>query len=224
MIIVNFPHNPTGATVTAAQQAELVELAAGVGAYLVWDGAFRELVYEGPPLPEPVLAYERAVSLGTFSKAYGLPGLRVGWCLAHPHVFAPMMRVRDYVTLHLSPLVERLAERVVRQGDALLAPRLRLARHNRDVVERWVAESNGLVEWARPAGGVTAFPRLPLVPDVEAFCHELARTHRVLLVPGSAFGQPQHVRLGFGRGTARLEEALGRTAALLEATAAPVPA
>lgn len=221
MIIVNFPHNPTGATVTPAQQAELVALAAGVGAYLVWDGAFSELVYDAPPLPEPVLAYDRALSLGTFSKAYGLPGLRVGWCLAHPDVFAPMMRVRDYVTLHLSPLVERIAERAVRGADALLAPRLALARHNREVLARWVAEQGELVEWARPAGGVTAFPRLPLVPDVEAFCHALARRHRVLLVPGSAFGQPQHVRLGFGRSTAELEEALSRMASLLAETAAP---
>jgi capreomycidine synthase len=221
MIIVNFPHNPTGATVTPAQQAELVALAAGVGAWLVWDGAFSELVYDAPPLPEPVLAYDRALSLGTFSKAYGLPGLRVGWCLAHPDVFAPMMRVRDYVTLHLSPLVERIAERAVRGADALLAPRLALARHNREVLGRWVAQQGELVEWARPAGGVTAFPRLPLVPDVEAFCHALARRHRVLLVPGSAFGQPQHVRLGFGRSTAELEEALSRVASLLAETAAP---
>ena len=221
MIIVNFPHNPTGATVTPAQQAELVALAAEAGAYLVWDGAFSELVYDAPPLPEPALAYDRALSLGTFSKAYGLPGLRVGWCLAHPDVFAPMMRVRDYVTLHLSPLVERIAERAVRGADALLAPRLELARHNREVLARWVAEQGELVEWTRPAGGVTAFPRLPLVPDVEAFCHALARRHRVLLVPGSAFGQPQHVRLGFGRSTAELEEALSRMASLLAETAAP---
>ncbi|HET7461933.1 MAG TPA: capreomycidine synthase [Longimicrobium sp.] len=221
MIIVNFPHNPTGATMTAGQQAELIELAARHGAYLVWDGAFTELVYDAPPLPEPVLAYERAISMGTFSKAYGLPGLRVGWALAHPAVFAPMMRVRDYVTLHLSPMVERLAERVVRNADALIQPRLALARHNRAIVGRWVEENAELVEWALPAGGVTGFPRFPLVPDVEAFCHELARKERVLLVPGSAFGHAQHVRLGFGRDTAELEEALARTARLLAETAEP---
>jgi capreomycidine synthase len=222
MIVVNFPHNPTGATLTPAQQAELIELAAKHGAYLVWDGAFSELVYDAPPLPEPVLAYERAISLGTFSKAYGLPGLRVGWAFAHPAVFAPMMRVRDYVTLHLSPMVERLAERVARGADALIRPRLALARHNRGVLGAWVEENADLVQWAVPAGGVSGFPRFPRVPDVEAFCHELARRHRVLLVPGSAFGHAQHVRLGFGRDTAELVEALGRTAELLAESAAAV--
>ncbi|HEX2187828.1 MAG TPA: capreomycidine synthase [Longimicrobiaceae bacterium] len=223
MVVVNFPHNPTGATLTAAQQDELIAACDRAGAYLLWDNAFAELAHDAPPLPEPALKYERAVSTGTFSKAYGLPGLRVGWCFATPEVLERMVRVRDYVTLHLSPLVEMVAERAVRGADRLLAERLGLARRNRAVAAAWAAEHPGRVEWVSPAGGVTAFPRLA-VPDVDAFCHRLAREERVLLVPGSCFGHPRHVRLGFGRSTEALEEGLSRLSRLLERAAVPVPA
>ena len=221
MVVVNFPHNPTGATLTAGQQDALIAACDRVGAYLLWDNAFLELVHDAPPLPEPVLRYERAISTGTFSKAYGLPGLRVGWCFAAPEVLEQLVRVRDYVTLHLSPLVEMIAERAVDRADRLLAERLGLARLNREVLAGWVEEHAELVSWVPPRGGVTAFPRLERVPDVEAFCHRLAREQRVLLVPGNCFGHPRHVRLGFGRSTETLEGGLSRLSHLLHAAAAP---
>ncbi|HEV2148428.1 MAG TPA: capreomycidine synthase [Longimicrobiaceae bacterium] len=221
MVVVNFPHNPTGATLAPEQQDELIAACERVGAYLLCDNAFQELVHDGPPLPEPVLRYERAISTGTFSKAYGLPGLRVGWCFAAPEVLEQMVRVRDYVTLHLSPLVEMIAERAIDGADRLLAERLGLARMNREVVAEWVEDHADFVEWVPPRGGVAAFPRLHAVPDVEAFCHRLAQEQRVLLVPGSCFGHPQHVRLGFGRSTRVLEEGLARLSHLLQGTAAP---
>jgi capreomycidine synthase len=220
MVIVNFPHNPTGVTISAAELDGLIAAAARVGAWLVWDGAFTELTYEAAPLPDPTLAYDRAVSMGTLSKAYGLPGVRVGWCLGPPQVLDRMVQVRDYLTLHLSPVVELLAERAVRHGDRIVADRRVLARENRARVDRWVAGQDGAVSWTLPAGGVCGFPRLHNVPDVEAFCHRLAREHRVLLVPGTCFGVEGHVRLGFGRATAELETGLSRLSeALREAPA-----
>jgi len=221
MVVVNFPHNPTGATLDPAGQDALIAACDRAGAYLVWDNAFLELTHDAPPLPEPVLTYERAISTGTFSKAYGLPGLRVGWCFAAPEVLEQMIRVRDYVTLHLSPLVEMIAERAVRHADRLLAERTGLARRNRGVLAAWVEEHGDLVAWAPPRGGVTAFPRLHAVPDVEAFCHRLAREERVLLVPGVCFGHAQHVRLGFGRATEALEEGLARLSRQLREAAVP---
>ncbi len=210
MIVVNFPHNPTGATVTPEQQDELIDIAARAGAYLVWDRAFAELTYDAAPLPDPGATYERAISIGTLSKAYGLPGLRLGWCLAAPEVLRRCIRVRDYLTLHLSPLVELIATRAVEKADLLLAPRRRQARRNRRMLARWVAEQDGRVEWVLPAAGVCAFPRLGQVGDVDGFCRRLAEEQRVLLVPGTCFGQPRHVRLGFGGPPRRLEEGLSR--------------
>ncbi|HEX6038562.1 capreomycidine synthase [Longimicrobium sp.] len=218
MIVVNFPHNPTGTTLTVEEQDALVAVAERAGAWLLWDGAFADLTYDTAPLPDPGLRYARAVSLGTLSKGFGLPGLRVGWCLADPAVLDRMARVRDYLTLHLSPLVELIAERVVDAADRILGPRRAAARRNRQTVDAWMARQDGLIRWTLPAGGVCGFPRLE-VPDVEAFCHALAREQRVLLVPGTCFGWPGHARLGFGGAPDVLRDGLDRLAGALRAAA-----
>ncbi len=218
MVVVNFPHNPTGASLSREEQLRLIGIVERVGAYLVWDGAFAELVYDSAPLPEVGLLYEKGVSFGTLSKVYGLPGLRVGWCLAAPGLLEKMVRVRDYVTLHLSPLVELIAERAVRHADRLVALRFEQAKRNLEIVAGWAASEDGRVGWVRPAGGVTAFPRLPM-PDTEPLCRRLAEDHKVLLVPGSCFGHPAHVRLGFGGASAQLERGLAHLSSLLRSGA-----
>jgi len=223
MVIVNFPHNPTGATVTAEEQRQIIEAVAGVNAYLVWDAAFAELTYEGAPLATPSLLYDRAITLGTLSKGYGLAGLRVGWCIAPPELLAGFVHWRDYTTLYLSPLVEAVAQRAVEQAGTLLGVRLDRARKNLNILAGWVAEHAEHVEWVRPRGGVTAFLRLRRVEDVETFCHRLARERGTLLVPGVCFNRPEHVRLGFGGPTPELVEGLARLSSLLREAAAEAP-
>lgn len=218
-VVVNFPHNPTGASLARDEQEELIAAAAGVGAYLVWDAAFAELTYDSAPLPDPTLSYERAVSTGTLSKAYGLPGLRVGWLLAPPEVLERCALVRDHINLHLSPLVELVARRVVEHADRLCGIRLRQARKNLALLAEWAAGHAEHVEFTPPRGGVCAFPRLRGLADTEAFCHRLARARRVLLVPGRCFGAPQHVRLGFGGETEAFAEGLRRLGSQLESRA-----
>jgi len=217
MVVVNFPHNPTGATLTREEQERLIRTVADVGAYLVWDGAFAELTYDAPPLPDPVLQYDRALSMGTLSKAYGLPGLRVGWCLGSPEVLEKFARLRDYTILHLSPLVELLARHVIEKAEVLVSRRLETARRNRERVEAWIEEHREDVEWVPPAGGVCGFVRFRGDRDVEELCHRLAREHRVLLVPGSCFHAPEHARLGFGGSPEELEQGLGALSRALRA-------
>lgn len=216
MVIVNFPHNPTGASVSVEQQTDLINMVSEVGAYLVWDAAFAELTYDSPPLPDVSLLYDKAISTGTLSKAYGLPGLRVGWCLASPDVLARCVHLRDYTTLALSPLVELIAQRAIEKADRLLNIRLQQARNNLEIVAEWVDQNGEFVEWARPQGGVTAFPSFRDIPDIEAFCHRLVNSYGVLLVPGTCFNHPNHVRLGFGGSTANLKEGLSRLSRLLK--------
>lgn len=210
MIVVNFPHNPTGASLTPAEQDELIELAASAGAYLIWDAAFAELTYDSPVLPEPGERYHRAITLGTLSKAFGLPGLRVGWCLAAPDVLERLVRLRDYTTLALSPLVEHVATRVIENADLLLQPRLAQAGHNLELLLSWANRHREFVSIVRPQGGVSVFMRLYDVDDIEDFCRELADKYSVLLIPGTSFGNPNHVRLGFGCATRDLTPALSR--------------
>ncbi|WTW91942.1 capreomycidine synthase [Streptomycetaceae bacterium NBC_01309] len=215
MVIANFPHNPTGVTLAADQQRELVELCADADAYLLWDGAFADLTHEpAEPLPDPAAFYDKCISTGTFSKAYGLPGLRFGWCHGRPDVLAALLPMRDRMTLALSPLVERLATAVLGQADTLLAPRLAQARRNREILTDWIADQERRIASEPAAGGVTIFPRV-MVPDVREFCEHLLSDEDLLLVPGDCFGHPDRVRLGFGGPTDDLLEGLDRLARAL---------
>lgn len=152
-IIVNFPQNPTGATLTGTELHRLFAIADGVGAYVLWDGAFTDLTYDAPPLPSAPALYDRAVGFGTFSKAFGLPGLRFGWCVAPPALLTECVRIRDYTTLHVSPLVELLALGVLDNAQAFIRPRLEQAATGRATLLEWAAAHPDLVSSRpRPAG------------------------------------------------------------------------
>jgi len=211
MIVVNFPHNPTGMSITAAEQAELISIAAEAGAWLVWDHAFGELTYTAEPLPLPD-GYDRCIAFGTFSKSYGLAGLRVGWCLAPPELLARMALLRDYIALYVSPVLEFLAEQAVRHADRIVALQRAHARGNLGLLREWADGLPELVRLAAPDGGVTAFVELLGQPDVVRSCRRLAQRHRVLLVPGACFGDAyrDYARLGFGGTTGELTAGLAR--------------
>ena len=224
MIVVNFPHNPTGVSITRAQQDELIAIAADCGAWLVWDNAFGELTYTGHTLPLPADRYDRCIAWGTFSKSYGLAGLRVGWCLAPPPVLAEMALLRDYIALYVSPVLEFFAEQAVRHADEIIALQQRHAAANLGLLRDWVASVPDLVRFTEPDGGVTAFVEFPGQPDVVRSCRRLAEEHRVLLVPGVCFGDrfARHARLGFGGTTTELTTGISRLEQVLRQDARKV--
>lgn len=207
-IVVNFPHNPTGASIGEGELRTLLDCAEAVGAYVLWDAAFAELTYETSPLPDVSARYARGISFGTFSKAYGLPGLRFGWCIAPPQVLADCVRIRDYTTLHLPPLIELLAYRVVENSGKFLEPRIEQARVNRGILKEWASAMSDHVSLTLPVGGVAAFPSLDTLASTDEFCENLFRQHGVLVVPGSCFGLARHIRLGFGGPTDELVRGL----------------
>ena len=215
MVVLNFPHNPTGVTLTREQQLRVINACDAVGAYLLWDGAFTELTYDNPPLPDPALEYARGISVGTFSKAYGLPGLRVGWCIATPDVLDRCVQLRDYVTLFLSPVVELLAYYATEHAPMLAGPRREQAKCNRDVIVQWLSQHEEHFSWTQPTAGVTVFPRLHTVTDITKFCDHLERDRGVLVVPGACFERPRHVRLGFGMPPEELTEGLSHLSEML---------
>jgi capreomycidine synthase len=211
MIVVNFPHNPTGVSITPAEQKELVAIAAESGAWLVWDSAFGEITYTADPLPLPTW-YDRCITFGTFSKSYGLAGLRVGWCMAPPDLLAQMALLRDYIALYVSPLLEFFAEQAVRHSDRIVTLQREHASRNLKLLREWAASLPEMVRCSPPDGGVVAFVEFLGQPDVVQSCRRLAEQHRVLLVPGACFGDAyrDHARLGFGGTTAELTAGLSR--------------
>jgi len=210
MVVVNFPNNPTGASLAHARFDEFVDVVAGSGAYLVWDGAFTELTYDSPPLPDPAERYERCITLGTLSKVYGLPGTRIGWCIGDPRLLAQLLPIRDVLTICLSPLIEFIAARVIDGADRILSLRGAQARQNLDHLNAWAAANTHLVDWIAPIGGCTGFPRIVGHHNTEHLCRRLGNDENVLLIPGSCFGHPDRVRLGFGGDPAAFAEGLER--------------
>ncbi|MFF3016143.1 capreomycidine synthase [Streptomyces sp. NPDC057939] len=204
-VIVNFPHNPTGVTLSTQGLKALTERTAETGAVLVWDAATAEIAHRWEVLPDPGADGGHTVSYGTFSKTFGLPGLRVGWAVAPKELITATFPLRDRTTLFLSPLVELIAERAMRHADELIGTRAAEARRNLAHLTDWMARHADQVRWTPPEGGVCALPvfreleRAQAGPEaVERFCLELLARHRTLLVPGTAFGMPHGARLGFG--------------------------
>lgn len=210
MVVVNFPNNPTGAALTPAMQQDLIELVRKYNAYLFWDSAFVDLSYGVSPLPDPWTLYERTITIGTLTKAYGLSGMRIGWCLAAPDILRQCIRIREYTNLNLSPLTQYLAQKVIENLDVVLARRLQQAEVNLHILDNWVADHAHLVEWVRPEGGVSAFIKIKGMEDTTELCRHLAREQHVFLLPGMCFDYPSHLRIGFGCSRASLEEGLSR--------------
>lgn len=214
-VVVNFPHNPTGCTLSAAGYEKFVDRVAEVGAFLVWDAATAEITHGAEVLPNPVLRYPGTISYGTFSKVFGLPGLRFGWCTAAPETIERTFSLRDRTTLFLSPLVELIALHAVRAAPFLIEPRARQAQSNLAVLDAWIAQHSEAVSWQRPQGGVCGLLCLHGVEDTERFCLDLLDQHGTLLVPGTAFDRPDGVRLGFGGAEDELRAGLERLSEFL---------
>jgi capreomycidine synthase len=210
MVIVNFPHNPTGASLSRDEQRRLIDITAARGAYLMWDAAFADLIYGDEKLLDFHALYDRSITVNTFSKAYGLPGLRVGWVVASPAVLEDCIRIRDFTVLFMSPLIELIAEKVIARADAFIAPRFEQARRNLATVAAWLDAHRDRFEYVAPRGGVTVFARLTGVANTDAFCSGLIASRNVLLTPGSCFGRPEFVRIGFGGAPRDLQVGLER--------------
>jgi aspartate/methionine/tyrosine aminotransferase len=210
LIYINSPHNPTGSQISNEGMQRLVELARERSIVLFSDEVYRGLEHdEADRLPAACDLYERALSLNTVSKAYGLPGLRIGWLACRDAALLDRIReLKLYTTICSSAPSELLVALALRHGDTLVARSRELVMSNLPLLDEFLERRRELFEWVRPRAGPIGFPRVAGELDVQAWCEETAQTAGVLLLPGTVYEQPRHVRLGFGR--ANLPEALAR--------------
>lgn len=201
LVILNYPHNPSGVALSGAELAALIRVAEDAGARFISDEVFRSIALDGAPAPSAVELSERVVAIGDLSKPWGLGGLRVGWVASRDAaLLRAVAEARDYTTMCCAAPSEFLAEIAVRHTATLLAPRLEHARANRALLADLVDRSGGVLRWRQPAAGYTAWLRLPDGVRAEPLCRDLARERRVLLLPGTVFGSryERYVRIGFG--------------------------
>jgi len=207
VIYINQPHNPTGTLMRRDLFGQVVELAREHDLVLFSDEVYRELEHDpGDRLPGACEVYEKAVSLGSVSKSYGLPGLRIGWLIIRDAALRESLRdLKHYTTICSSAPSELLTALALRNRDVLLRRNLQIIERNLPLLDDFLERHAGVLDWVRPTAGPIGFARVSGLGDVDRLCEQLAATG-VLLLPGSVYDQPAHVRIGFGR--ANLPDAL----------------
>jgi aspartate/methionine/tyrosine aminotransferase len=220
-LLVNTPHNPTGAVLSREELTALHDLCASRGIPFVSDEVYSPIgqgteVVSAAPLPH-------ATVLGDLSKAFCLSGLRVGFLLERgDQRREEYLNARELFTVTNAPLEEALAALAVRRRETIFERARRVTRENLALLEDFFERHADVFGWVRPQGGMTAFPWLRASADARPFCVRLAESG-VLVVPGDCFGAPAHFRIGYGaNGPEDFANALDRVeAALPHALAKP---
>jgi aspartate/methionine/tyrosine aminotransferase len=218
LIIINFPHNPTGALIPQGDLEDILAFARQRGIFVLSDEMYRLLEYDSRDrLPCASDRYENAVSLSGLSKSFGLAGLRIGWLTTRNAALLDQMRAfKDYTTICSSAPSEVLALMALRAKEAILERNLGIIRANLRVLDGFFAAHAAALSWNRPRAGTIAFARLLLSEGVDEFCREMVERQGVMLLPARVYDfEGNYFRVGFGR--RNMPEALGRLEELLKA-------
>ena len=207
LISINFPNNPTGKILPRDQFDALIALCCQRGIWLFSDEVYRLIERDSAlRLPQAVDQYERAISLNVMSKAYGLPGLRVGWLACKDReMLVRFERYKHYLSICNSAPSEMLAEIALKARDQLLEKNRAIVRHNVAVLDDFFSEYTHLFDWRQPDGGCVGFIRYKGEEGVEEFTRRVVEESGVLFLPSSIYRSelnevPQDcMRVGFGR-------------------------
>jgi aspartate/methionine/tyrosine aminotransferase len=196
LAVANSPHNPTGAVLHQADCISLAEQLAAKGIPLLVDEVFHP-VYISDANPTAA-GVENVIVIGDMSKAFSLPGLRIGWIIdADADRREQIIRARSYVSLSSSPITEALALNAVRHRAAILERTNAIASMNFASLRQFMDETSDILDWVPPEAGMLAFPWFRDGRDSRPFC-EMMRDLGVLIAPGDCFGMREHMRIGFG--------------------------
>lgn len=201
LICVNSPHNPTGYCLGREQMDEITRLARLQGIYLFSDEVYRGLAPVGQEAPGFADVYERAVSLGVMSKAYGLAGLRIGWAASQAlSLLEKMVRFKHYTTICSSKPSEFLARLALGHGDKILARNRRIIQDNLKIADVFFHAYPELFVYNRPMAGPIGFHGMNMEQPMAEFCDQMVAEKGVLLLPAGIYGvEKNYFRMGYGR-------------------------
>jgi aspartate/methionine/tyrosine aminotransferase len=207
LVAVNFPNNPTGALPDPETWAALVALCEERGIRLFSDEVYRGLEPDGTPrLRQAADASPTALSLGVMSKAYGLPGLRIGWLACRDRALLERLETRKHYTTICNPAPsELIAAYALRRGEEIVARNRAIIARNLPLFDAFFAAHADLFAWEHPQAGCVCFPRYLGADGVEAFCHDLVEQAGVVLLPASIYASElgevpaDRFRIGVGR-------------------------
>jgi hypothetical protein len=200
VILVTNPNNPTGAVLNEAEMEAVVDTASSVGAWILADEIYRGAEVEGDTSPTFWGRYEKVIVTSGLSKAFALPGLRIGWVVAPEEMIEQIWIHHDYVTTTPGLLNDRLAAIAMEpvRREVILARTRKLIQANLSELEEWVDEYNHIFHYARPVAGAIAYLEYDLPINSATLIDQLRMESSVLLVPGEHFGLEKGIRTGFG--------------------------
>ena len=202
-IYINTPHNPTGLVMPRDVLQGVLELASRAGIYVFCDEVYRELEHNpAARLPAACDLYERAVSLGSMSKTYGLPGLRLGWiCCRDTSLIKKCLDLKMYTTICSSAPSEFLTALAMRHREKIIERNRQLVLRNMRLLSVFFDHRSKIFSWTPPNAATIGFAKFLPDRDVFDFCEKTVHEAGVLLLPGSVYDEPRHIRFGYGRRT-----------------------
>lgn len=217
LIIICNPNNPTGARLHASELEEICAIAGRHGTWLLADEIYRGAERDGQETASIWGRYERAIVTSGLSKAYGLPGLRIGWVVAPPDFVESLWARHDYTTISPGALSDHLARIAL---DPARRPQIidrtrGIIRANWPAIDGWLAGHGGLFSYLPPEAGAIVYARYHHDINSTALVTRLREEKSVLVVPGDHFGMDGFLRIGFGDQPAHLQQGLARVGELL---------
>lgn len=218
LLVVTNPNNPTGAVLSEAARQELLEAAEAAGAWVLSDEVYAGAEVEGPRTATLWGASDRVLVTGSLSKAYGLPGLRLGWLVGPEETIEELWARKDYTTVAPPALSDRLAAAALEPAvrERIVGRTRRIVRDNLARLTGWLDERPDAFAYRPPDAGAICWVRQELPVGSAELAERLRVEESVLVVPGEQFGRPGFLRLGFGIEGSELEAALERTGRLVD--------
>lgn len=218
IILVNSPHNPTGATISDDEMQALHDFTAERGIQLVSDEVYHP-IYHGRQT-KSAARLPHATVIADLSKAFSIAGVRTGWMIEHDAQRRQQYwNARAYFSISNTTTGEILSEIAIRKRDVVLGKAQETATRNLKLLERFMADYRDVLGWIPPQGGMTAFPWLLSGEDARPFC-QAAAEQGILLAPGDCFDVPSHFRLGFAAAGENFSTALDRLGAFVKSWSA----
>ncbi len=187
IININNPNNPSGAVMSEEMLREIVNIARGVGAYVLCDEVYRGLTHDGSYTPSIVDIYDKGISVGSMSKVFSLSGLRTGWIVSHaPEIKTLCHHHRDYSVITCGVVHDILSGIALQHADKLLERNRKIVQTNCKILEDWVSTHPELTMF-KPHAGTTAMVYFNLPVDGWQFCQTLIDEYETLVTPGECF-------------------------------------
>jgi aspartate/methionine/tyrosine aminotransferase len=219
LIIICTPNNPTGARLTSAELDAIAAVAGRHGTWVLSDEVYRGAELDGEETPSMWGRYERVIVTSGLSKAYGLPGLRIGWVVGPPSIVESCWSYHDYTTISPGALSDRLARAALEPATRrrLLDRTRAILRANLPLLERWLHAHAPGFDWIAPEAGAIVYVRYNYRLNSTELVTRLRERHSVLIVPGDHFGMDGYLRIGYGEPPDHVLAGLARLHDLLEA-------